>query len=181
MKTNDADIFQQAMEGVTPLKQVNNRMLLVKKAQPTLADIERRRQACAQPLTDANPLTIPDELALCDPHDIGGIRKNGIQEGVFRKLRLGQYEVQASLDLHRLTLKDARSEVHNFLEKSHSSGLRTLLIAHGKGSTAVMKSYTWHWLDQHPLVLAWHSAIARLGGAGATLVLIRKRHSPHKK
>lgn len=181
MKPTDVDIFQQAMEGVTPLKKVDDRIPLAKKSQPTLADVERRRQACAQPIHDSNPLTIPDELELCNPHDIGGIRKNGIQEGVFRKLRLGQYEVQASLDLHRLTLKDARTEVNAFLEDSQQKGLRTLLISHGKGTTGVMKSYTWHWLDQHPQVLAWHSAIARLGGAGATLVLIRKQHTPKTK
>lgn len=182
MSHDDADIFLKAVQDVTPLPAGEKRILPARKPAPTLANIARQQAASAQPShCDDNPLSLPDDLALCDPHDIAGLRKNGVQEGVYRKLRLGQYPPQDSLDLHRLTLKDARTQVHQFLQYAQQQGLRTLLITHGKGATGLMKSYCWHWLTEHPLVLAWHSAPQRQGGAGATLVLIRtgKKHEQH--
>lgn len=175
MTQDHDDLFAQAMEDVTPLAQDAGRVAPARKTQPSLAEQLRQQAAQATPTkTDDNPLTLPDDLPLHDPQDIGGRRKNGVQEGVYRKLRLGQYPAQASLDLHRLHLKEARNQVHQFLKHSHQQGLRTLLITHGKGATGLMKSHCWHWLNEHPLVLAWHSAPTRQGGAGATLVLIRK-------
>lgn len=179
MNQDDNDLFLDAMQDVTPLPTGGNRVAPARKPAPTLADIARQQAAQAiPPKADDNPLTLPDDLPLCDPHDLSGLRKNGVQEGVYRKLRLGQYPVQDSLDLHRLNLKDARAQVHLFLERAHRQGLRTLLVTHGKGATGLMKSHCWHWLTQHPLVLAWHSATPRQGGAGATLVLIRKQAKP---
>ena len=32
-------------------------------------------------------------------------KKDGVQDGVFRKLRLGKYPITAKLDLHRRTLR----------------------------------------------------------------------------
>lgn len=175
MQKEDSDIFREAVGDVVPLPETGARLLPSRSKASPLAEQMRRAAAEAKPGTaDDNPLTLPTDIILCDPHDIGGEKKNGVQEGVYRKLRLGHYTVQDSIDLHRLSLKDARVQVHVFLKTAHQHGLRTLLVTHGKGTTAVLKSHTWHWLAEHPLVLAWHSAPAKLGGAGATLVLIRK-------
>lgn len=172
-------LFQEAVQDVKPLVQEDIPPLSRRITLPSPGQEERRQAAQARPRTlDDNPLTLPEHLEPCDPHDIGGEKKNGVQEGVYRKLRLGHYTIQNSIDLHRLTLKEARAEVHTFLQAAHKSGLRTLLVTHGKGAAAVLKSHTWHWLREHPLVLAWHSAPPRQGGAGATLVLIRKNARP---
>lgn len=173
MNDKDLSSFRDAMQDVTPLAPDDHHLEPPKQQQPSLAQLARRQAACEQP-SDDNPLSPPQELAPCDPHDIAGHRKNGVQEGVYRKLRLGKYAPQASIDLHRLTLKEARQRLDSFLKQAHGQQLRTLLVNHGKGEKALLKSHTWFWLDQHPLVLAWHSAIPRQGGAGATYVLIRK-------
>lgn len=174
MHSDDEHAFQQAMQGVTPLKQDGSRLQLKKqRLNPKLARA-RQTAASSNSNTDSNPLTEPDQLNYCDPNAIGGERKGGVQIGVYRQLRLGKYPIDASLDLHRLTLVKARTRVHQFLKQSHQQNLRCLLITHGKGANAVMKSHTWHWLQQHSLVLAWHSAIPRHGGAGASYVLLRR-------
>lgn len=172
----DDALFQQEMKGVKPLP-ADDRVSTPRRQAPTEAQLARRRAAQQSPV-DSNPLSIPDEVAQIDPADVVGRKKNGVQEGVYRKLRLGKYEAQSRLDLHRMTLREARARVYEFLEDCYGSGLRTVLITHGKGhhspTPGRLKSYTLHWLDESDRVLAWHSAPAHLGGAGATFVLLRK-------
>jgi DNA-nicking Smr family endonuclease len=178
MNQDDIDAFRQAMRGVTPLRGSDRRAPSFTKRKPSLAERARRQAAGALPPADGNPLLLPETVPLRDPDAVDGMRKSGIQENVFRRLRLGQYEVEASLDLHRIPLKEACDQVHAFLEASHRNNLRCLMIVHGKGKNALMKSHVWYWLNQHSLVLAWHSATPRQGGAGATCVLIRRgRHT----
>lgn len=176
MAKNSDRLFEQEVQDVQPLP-ADNRVARRKKPDADAALLARRAAATAS-RGDANPLTIPKYLDPVDPHDILGMKKDGVQEGVYRKLRLGKYPLQASLDLHRVTLADAREQVHQFLCDASRQRLRTVAIIHGKGvqssSPARMKSHVLHWLSEWDLVLAWHSAIPGQGGAGTTLVLLRK-------
>lgn len=177
MADHDLDLFRSEMGDVKPLAP-DNRVTARAQSAPSPAQLARREAAVRERLKDPNPLTLPEQVAEIGPHDIVGHRKNGVQEGVYRKLRLGKYEIQAKLDLHRITLTDGRKMVHDMLTEAHQRGLRTLLITHGKGmhspQPARMKSYVMHWLAESDLVLAWHSARPEHGGAGATYVLVRK-------
>lgn len=176
MKDKERDLFLQEMQGVTPLPGDDR----VARREPALTreQAAQRQAAASARVEDPNPLTIPDEIPEVGPHDVIGHRKNGVQEGVYRKLRLGKYEVQARLDLHRVKIREAREQVHSFLEAAWRRGLRTVLITHGKGmhsaTPARMKSYVIHWLDESDLALAYHSAQPTHGGAGATYVMVRK-------
>ncbi len=174
---SDDDLFRREVGDVTPVD--NDRVSARKRrSRETPAQQARRAAAEGRPGLDPNPLTLPDEVPAVDPHDLVGHRKDGVQEGVFRKLRLGKYEVQARLDLHQVYIRDARKQVDAFLRESQEAGLRTVLVTHGKGrhspEPARMKSHVLFWLAEHPLVLAWHSAQPRHGGAGSTYVLLRK-------
>ena len=98
----------------------------------------------------------------------------------YRKLRLGHYQIDARLDLHRFAVKQAR-EVFSFISEASHLGLRTLLIVHGKGhskangeKTAVLKGYVNQWLRELEAVQAFHSAQPQHGGTGAVYVLLRK-------
>ena len=173
----DDDLFQREMTGVAPLKE-DDRVHPERRREPPLAQRLRRASATARPNRDPYPLSLPERVPQADPYDIVGLKKNGVQEGVFRKLRLGKYEPQARLDLHRVRLADARDQVYLFIREAQQSGLRTVLINHGKGQhserPALLKSYVLHWLEEFDQVLAFHSAPANQGGAGVTLVLLRK-------
>ncbi|MDF1780142.1 MAG: DNA endonuclease SmrA [Alcanivoracaceae bacterium] len=177
MTHKDKDLFLEEMRDVVPLPASNDAPVLTKK-QESMPGIERRRVAAMGLNGDTNPLSFPDAVEQVGPLDIVGHRKNGVQEGVYRKLRLGKYEAAAKLDLHRIKLRDARDLVQKFLKIAVSGNQRTVLITHGKGihsdTPGLMKSYVMHWLKESDLVLAWHSAQARHGGTGATYVLVRK-------
>lgn len=176
MSTSDDDLFRQEMTGVTPLS--TKPAAVPRRPAPGGLAEKARRQAAQARSGDPNPLTVPDHLRQVGPHDIVGLKKNGVQEGVYRKLRLGKYEVQARLDLHRVYIKDAREQVYRFIREASDAGLRTVMITHGKGhhseTPARMKSCVLHWLEELDLVLAFHSASPGQGGAGATCVLLRK-------
>jgi DNA-nicking Smr family endonuclease len=178
MAQQDSDMFRKQMGDVTRLPEDDRVPAHGTQRPPSLAQIARRRAASGQGPGDPNPLTTPERVHELGPHDVVGHRKNGVQEGVFRKLRLGKYEPRGKLDLHRVTIREARSLVYDFIREAHEKSLRTVIITHGKGQHSPipgrMKSYVFHWLEELDLVLAYHSARPQHGGAGATYVMVRK-------
>ena len=70
---------------------------------------------------------------MLDPHDLIGFKRDGVQEGVYKKLRLGKYELQGCLDLHQKTLSEARQALVQFIQDCEQRDIRCLLILHGKG------------------------------------------------
>ncbi len=176
---DDDDLFKEAMEGVEPLRREAPRSVEHTPLRETPGEIERRKAAAEhrRDRVDPNFLTLADVPAV-GPYDLLEWKKDGVQNGVFRKLRLGRYEVEARLDLHRKTVKEARVEVFRFLQTSLDYGVRTLLISHGKGEKSDtpgrLKSHVGHWLLQVPQVIAFHSAQPRHGGYGAVYALLQK-------
>ena len=176
---DDDDLFKEAMEGVEPLRREAPRSVEHTPHRETPGEIERRKAAAEhrRDRVDPNFLTLADVPAV-GPYDLLEWKKDGVQNGVFRKLRLGRYEVEARLDLHRKTVKEARVEVFRFLQTSLDYGVRTLLISHGKGEKSDtpgrLKSHVGHWLLQVPQVIAFHSAQPRHGGYGAVYALLQK-------
>ena len=175
---SEKDLFLEEMSGVKPLQR-EPRERLVK--QSFEGDVERRREAATQPLKDEiNPL-LDEGVDPLDAWYVLDFKRPGIQHGVYKKLRMGRYDIEARLDLHRMTVKQARDEVKQFIDEASKLGLRTLLILHGKGqrkvekeNTAVLKGYVNHWLQQLEMVQAFHSAQPVHGGTGAVYVLLRK-------
>lgn len=176
--------FLDAMSDVAPLAEKHGRKVAAvqpdKPAQPTPAQLERRQAALGiKPTkqTDTNPLTL-GEVPQIQPRDTLEWKKDGVQHEVFSRLRAGRYPIEGSLDLHRLTVKEARAEVLRFFNLAEAKRWRTVLIAHGRGeqsaTPARLKSYLAFWLRQLPQVIAFHSADRRHGGTGAVLVLLKK-------
>jgi len=106
----------------------------------------------------------------------------GIDKRLLRKLRAGDYAVQAHLDLHGHTSDEARVEVEKFLTAARSDGRRCVLIIHGRGHGSkegipVLKERLKVWLTRGRIgrgVLAFCTARPTDGGAGAVYVLLRK-------
>lgn len=174
----DAD-FLSAMADVAPLKSRKRIALDVPSDGPTLAQ-QRRRLAAENevlPSEDPNPFTLGD-VPQRDPDEVLEYQKDGIQPRVFSKLRRGGYELEAELDLHRKTVKEAREAVYEFLLAASERGYRSVLINHGRGresaTPAKLKSYVAAWLADFAPVLAYSSAPRQMGGAGALLILIKK-------
>lgn len=173
---SDFSDFKAAMGDVTPLK-TEARVTLNKKQHDTVAIAQRRQAAITDAQADPNHLT-DTHVHMVKPYDILEYKKDGVQEGVYRKFRLGKYQLDARLDLHRRTVEQARQEVFRFIEDAMKYDLRTLIILHGKGekeaTPALLKSWTNKWLREFEDVIAFHSAQPHHGGTGAVYVMLRK-------
>jgi DNA-nicking Smr family endonuclease len=107
---------------------------------------------------------------------------DGVDRRLLRKLRKGDFAVQAHTDLHGLTSDEARQEVERFLDGARLSGKRCVLIVHGRGlhskeSVPVLKERLKVWLTRGRIaraVLAFATARPSDGGAGALYVLLRR-------
>jgi DNA-nicking Smr family endonuclease len=103
----------------------------------------------------------------------------GVDRREIRKLKRGDYAVDARLDLHGMTVKDAVARVKRFVEASRHQRCRCVAIVHGQGlhsegSAPVLKPRVRECLRSDPSVLAYASAPRQDGGAGAVHVLLRK-------
>ncbi|PCM46263.1 DNA endonuclease SmrA [Marinobacter sp. ANT_B65] len=174
---NDRLSFLEEMKDVRRIRKTN-RAEITSPRELTPGHLERQRSAVEKPFSDANPLT-SDTVDPLTAHDILCWQRPGIQNGVFRKFRLGQYPIEARLDLHRMTVEQARKDVYQFIGDCVRYGLRSVIILHGKGErnpdgVAMLKSYLAKWLPELTDVLAFHSAQKRHGGTGAVYVMVRK-------
>src|SRR3954454_16621689 len=107
---NDADLSPQAARDVKPLS-----------SDPPVAEPARRPPPQAR-FTRADRHAVLQESLYADvgdPELASGeelvFAREGIQKLVLRKLRRGQYRVQAEIDLHGLTAPEAKEEVRTFL------------------------------------------------------------------
>jgi len=171
----DKNIFSLEMEGVEPFKQ--DKIPTNKVDEHTPGKIIRRKLAVEEKLI-VDPLSSV-EVPLLKSNDILQYRRAGVQHGVYKKLRMGQYAIDARLDLHRLKVDEARVEVFKFLRECFYYELRTVIILHGKGDrnpdkVATIKSHLAVWLPQIDEVMAFHSAQKQHGGTGAVYVMLKK-------
>lgn len=176
--SDEHDLFLKMMGDVKPIE--NDTAIHHKKHSTTEAQRAKKEAAVTLIEADEDYLSI-DHAPMLKPSDVIAYKKDGVQEGVFKKLRLGKYPIQAKLDLHRKSLKDGREDVISFLRKSVRMDIRTVLIVHGKGERAnppaLMKSFVASWLLQLKEVQCVHSAQQFHGGTGAVYVLLRKSAS----
>jgi DNA-nicking Smr family endonuclease len=174
---SEFDQFLQSMGDVKPLKRSGGRVALKSDAVDAKALAARRKAATAEEFQVADPLS-GDYVEQLDPHAVLSFQRPGVQNGVFRNLRLGKYQVDARLDLHRHTVEQARQALYGFVADCVRHDIRCALITHGKGEgraqPALLKSCVAHWLPQFDQVLAFHSAQPRHGSGGATYVMLRK-------
>ena len=103
-----------------------------------------------------------------------------LAERALRRLRAGQFSVEAELDLHGMTRAAAREQLKTFLVECARQQIGCVRIIQGKGHSSgpngpVLKDAVQTWLTQWDDVLGFASAGPRRGGNGAVLVLLRRR------
>ncbi len=178
----ESALFLKELVDVAPLPQNS---YVDRKPQPKSGDKYLIRQQLASSFSqkpDDNPLT-ETEVKMLQPYSWLEYKNPGVQQGVYRKLRLGKYPIETKLDLHRKTIRESRKLVWDFINLCLKKSYRTVLITHGKGEQsqppARVKSYVAHWLSQIPEVLAYHTAQRQHGSYGAVYILLKK--SEHQK
>lgn len=175
----DEDLFKQSMQDVTPLSV--RKKVATKKPNPKHISAAERRFNALQTSAQNEPSHIPAPLEVkpIEPYAVLGMKKSGIQEGVYRKLRLGKYAIESRLDLHQKSVQQAQQAVLRCVQDCLRANVRCVLILPGKGARnsaqpAILKSHLVHWLTHLPDVQAFHTAQPKDGGSGAFYVLLRK-------
>jgi DNA-nicking Smr family endonuclease len=163
----DAGLFRQALEGVTPLAPPN-RIAPTRKPRKTPVRVNPATPEVSDDLSDhgAGDIAITEFL------------RPGLNRMTLRKLRHGEWRIQDELDLHGLNSDAARKLLTEFLHDATQRGLRCINVIHGKGwrsegRDGILKVLTRHWLAQHPQVLAFCDAPPQAGGSGAAWVLLK--------
>jgi DNA-nicking Smr family endonuclease len=176
----DAETFRAAVRDVKPLAHA-----------PLAAGLEKpkrraaKRASAADDLGAAMPLVgdLAADAAASMADVVSGegalsFQRAGVRIQVMRRLRRGLYPIEDELDLHGLNQTGARNRLAEFIAHSRDAGCRCVRVIHGKGYRSgargpVLKTAVNLWLRRHTDVMAFVSARAIDGGAGAVYVLLR--------
>ena len=112
----------------------------------------------------------------------------GVDYRLAQRLHRGDFAVQAQCDLHGHTVDEAKVVMQRFVTQAHTAGQRCVRVIHGRGRNSrdnrpVLKEQVQFWLSHgrlSRLVLAFATAPAADGGAGAVYVLLRRASGQRK-
>jgi DNA-nicking Smr family endonuclease len=169
-----ADEFSEAVKDVTPLAR-SARAEHPRTPHPPHPVSRQRddREVLAESVSD-----LIDHESLLDTDESLSYSAPGIGPDVLRRLRRGEWSIQAQIDLHGHRVDEAREALVEFLRESIKRGLRCVRVVHGKGlgslgKMPVLKGKVRSWLAQRDEVIAFCQARSADGGAGAVMVLLR--------
>jgi len=173
---DEARLFREAVRDVKPLGEAG--------PDARRPGGQARRPRPAARFSRADRLAVLQESLsedIIDPALAGGeelvFHREGVQSGVLRKLRRGDYRVQGEIDLHGLTVAEAKQALRDFLGLALTRQWRCVRIVHGKGLRSghrgpVLKAMVGTMLRKLGPVLAYVSARQVDGGTGAVYVLL---------
>lgn len=171
LSDDDIALFKQAVADSQPLKQDK---IIPETPKPFPVPARADKQAVL------NELDAPefDEFAL-ERGDTLLFYRPGLQRRTFKKLRRGQFNIEAELDLHGMTVDKAKIALAEFIKRCLSRNKHCVRIIHGKGlgsknNKPVIKNKLNHWLPKRNDVLAYCSARQVDGGTGAIYLLLKK-------
>ncbi len=169
---DDRNAFAKATEDVRRLKPKNQAQLDTPRPKPKARQTRKAHQAILE-----QSLSGPFSS---ETHEEFSFRRDTVPNRIFRRLKQGDFALEAEIDLHGMRLAEARNELQQFLRECIERGLASVRIVHGKGTRSgpegpILKPSVHHWLSLWDEVLAFASSQPRHGGNGAVYVLLRKR------
>ena len=171
---DDKDTFRKAMSDAKPLK--TDKRVPTAKTKPKPKAWFRR--------ADENAVlqeSLEDDIDTLEHESGGALRfsRQHVGKRTMRKLGRGGYSVQAEIDLHGMTLAEAKPRLRDFIEYSANQDHLCVRVVHGKGLGSgergpVLKSAVNSWLRRWDNVLAFVSTRQVDGGTGAVYVLLQR-------
>lgn len=161
--------FEQAMAGTKRL--ISNKVRLTPPVAKKTRPMEKESTIKPWELREFG------DIASVGAQDYISYKHTSISHKTLRNLRKGQYNVEAILDLHGMTVEKSRVAVIDFLQECLRTHMRIVLIVHGKGSlqkTPILKNKLNQWLRHLEAVLAFCSAAPGHGSRGAIYVLLKR-------
>lgn len=114
------------------------------------------------------------------PVDVRSGEHAGLNRSTLRRLKQGEMDIAARLDLHGMTAAQAERRLYRFIETAALAQHRCVLVITGKGANGmgVLRRQVPLWLKSPPLsqnILALSSAKPADGGDGALYVMLRRQ------
>lgn len=167
---DETSLFKEALGDVTPLKSDNRIRHKPARKKVQVKHHPQDSYAIKDVFSDVPVEDCPDQLSFS---------RSGVQPSTLKKLRQGNLAIDNSIDLHGMTVDEARNYLLEFLGECETDGSRVILIVHGKGYSSpkarpVIKPMVNRWLREVSSVLAFASAKPADGGTGAVYVLLKK-------
>jgi DNA-nicking Smr family endonuclease len=170
---DDFSSFQAAIKGVKPIN--NDRIDLYAHPENTRPFRDKNHYH-----DESEPTHLSDEW---ESPEVSGeeflfFARPGLQFKAQKQLRQGKLIIDDHLDLHGLTITEARETLLEFILFAQKQQIRCIRLVHGKGYRAssekpVLKNKVNSWLRQHPDILAFSSAQAKDGGTGAMYIILK--------
>ena len=172
MTDDDVKLFRSLMRDARPLK-AEERAPATKRRPRPVARFTRDDEARVL----AESLDADIETMEADNHDSLRFHRPHVGRRTLRKLSRGRFAIQAEIDLHGMTVAEAKPRLLDFIEYSIQQGHLCVRIIHGKGRGSgqrgpVLKMAVNRWLRRWDKVLAFVSARQVDGGTGAIYVLL---------
>ena len=170
----DEKAWEEATQGVKKIKTPNKNQ----DSEPLIIEIKDSQKT----LTASGMLSLPD-LEIDSTI--------GIDNQTAKKFKREEFKVEAVLDLHGQTEKNAYDKVYNFINSAYASGKRCVIIITGKGlndhgdedifaSRGVLKNSVPNWLSSseiRPMIMAYKHPSESKGGSGALYILLRRKRA----
>ncbi len=174
MTDDDKDLFRRTLADAKPLRTTRRAEEVIRKPAPR-ARFARADEMAA--LRESLELDIDDT----ESHSGESLRfhRPSVGKRTMRKLARGSFSVQAEIDLHGMTVAEAKPRLSEFIESCARDGKLCVRIVHGKGLGSgdrgpVLKQKVNRWLRQWDAVLAFVSTRQVHGGTGAVYALLRQ-------
>ncbi len=178
-ESSDVELWETAVQGVRPVKD-RDKHTAPPAPRPHAGEFWHPDLDALRALEALVSGEAPFDLADSDEFIEG--RVPGLDPGIVRRLRRGEFAVQGHIDLHGMTREEAKGAVDAFLRQARRAGKRCVLLVHGRGihskdQVPILKDALRTWLatarfGRH--VLAFATARPVDGGAGAIYVLLRR-------
>jgi len=157
MNDEDKELFRRAMADARPIKVTERAEARPQRPRPGA----RFRRADDNDVLRESLAADIDEIE-ANSGDALRFNRPSVGQRTMRRLARGNYAVQAEIDLHGMTVAEAKPRLKQFIADSVQGGLRCVRVVHGKGRGSG---------DRGP-VLAFVSTPQVHGGTGAVYVLL---------
>lgn len=147
-----------------------------------------------EPLQEEGPMPgkVRATLSRAQDEELSQEPGQGLDKRTDERLRRGQMEIEARLDMHGMIQDEAKASLERFIEENYQRGKRCVLVITGKGKyrrdqgkwfegiskPGILKERCPGWLLSQPTsryVLKFYPARPKDGGEGALYVLLRRK------
>jgi len=172
LNEEDAELFQEMMEGVKPLSQEKIDPDSAPKTRKTKRPMKAPKQHAEFGELDYAPGVAADEIL--------SFARDGVQQKIMSKLKKGQFPIDSKIDLHGSTVDEAGAKLQHAINVAVTNKQRCVLVVHGRGKGSfdnkpAIKTHANQWLRNSANVLAFCSAQSHQGGTGAVYVLLKRQ------